>query len=57
MILDAAVGGTMMVVDAEQETRIVDALTFTNYQAQHDRKTVQQKKGMFDLNTADALLA
>jgi len=57
MILDTAAGGTMMAVDVEQATRIIDALASTDYQAQHDRQTVQQKKGMFELNTANALLA
>jgi len=33
MILDAAVGGTMMVVDAEQATIIIEALASTDYQA------------------------
>jgi len=56
MILDATVGGTMMDVDVEQATRIIDTLASTNYQAQHDRQVVQ-KKGMFDLSTSDALLA
>jgi len=55
MVLDAAAGGTMMDVDVEQATRIIDALTSTDYQAQHDRQVVQ-KKGMFDLSTSDALL-
>jgi len=56
MILDAAMGGTVM-VDIEQATRIIGALASTDYQAQHDRQTVQQKKGMLDLNTTNALLA
>jgi len=33
MILDAAVVGTMMTVDAKQATRIIDALASTDYQA------------------------
>jgi len=37
MILDAATGGTMMVVDVEQPTRIIDALASTDYQARHDK--------------------
>ena len=57
MIPDTTVGGTMMAVDAEQATRIIDVLASTDYQAQHDRQTVQQKKGVFDLNTTDSLLA
>jgi len=56
IILDAAVGGTMMSVDAEQATRIIDALASTDYQAQHDRYIVQ-KKGVLDLSTSDAILA
>jgi len=43
MILDAAAEGTMMSVDVEQATRIIDALASTDYQAQHDRYTVQKK--------------
>jgi len=33
MILDVVAGGTMMTVDIEQATRIIDALTSTYYQA------------------------
>jgi len=44
MILDAAIGGTMMNVDTEQEKRITDALSSTNYHVQHDR-TNGQKDG------------
>jgi len=40
MILDAAAGGTIMVVDVEQVTRIIDALASTDYQTQHDRQNV-----------------
>ena len=40
MILDAAAEGTMMDVDVEQATRIIDALASTDYQAQHDRQVV-----------------
>jgi len=57
MISDAAAGGTMMAVDVEQATKIIDALAYADYQAQHDRQTMQQKKGMLDLNTTDVLLA
>jgi len=57
MILDVAAGSTMMEVDVEEATRIIDALASTYYQAQHDRQTVPQKKGMLELNTTDALLA
>ncbi|KAF1866279.1 hypothetical protein Lal_00024283 [Lupinus albus] len=55
MILDAAAGGTMMAVDAEQATRIITALLSTDRQAQHNRGSVQ-KRGMLDLNTSDAIL-
>jgi len=48
MILESAVGGTMMAMDVEQGTRIIDTLASTNYQVQHDRQTVQ-KKGVLDL--------
>jgi len=43
MLLDDAAGGTMMVVDVEQATRIIDALATTNYQAQHDRQCIQKR--------------
>jgi len=33
MILDAVAGGTMMTVDVEQATRIINVLASTNYQA------------------------
>ncbi|XP_052734103.1 uncharacterized protein LOC128196651 [Vigna angularis] len=56
MILDAAAGGTMMSVDAEQATRIIEALASTHHQAQHNRQTVQ-RKGILDLSTTDAILA
>jgi len=56
MILHAAAEGTMMVVDVEQANRIIDALTSTDYQAQNDRHNFQ-KKGVFELNTNDAILA
>jgi len=46
----------MMSVDAEQATRIIDALASTDYQAQHDKYTVQ-KKGVLDLSTSNAILA
>jgi len=55
MILDAAVGGTMMIVDAKQATRIIDVLAAIDYQAQHDRHTVQKKR-VLDLNTSYAIL-
>jgi len=56
MILDAAAGGTMMAVDVEQAKQIIDALASTDYQAQYDRQSVQ-KKGVFELNTTEAILA
>ena len=56
MISDAAAGGTMMSMDVEQAKRIIDALASTNYQAQYDRQSVQ-KKGVFELNITDAILA
>jgi len=56
MILDAAAGGTMMAVDVERATRIIDALATTDYQTQYDRQSVQ-KKEVFELNTTDAILA
>jgi len=40
MLLDATVGGKMMVVSLEQGTKIIDALASTNYQSQHDRQAV-----------------
>jgi len=36
ILLDAATGGTMMTLDVEQATIIIDALTSTDYKAQHD---------------------
>jgi len=33
MLLDVVAGDTMMVVDVEQATQIIDALASTNYQA------------------------
>jgi len=44
-----------MVVDEEQARRIIDALSTTDYQAQHDNG--HQKRGLLELNTAGALLA
>jgi len=55
MILDAATGGTMMAVDVEHATRIIDVLASTDYQAQYERQSVQ-KKGAFELNNTDAIL-
>ncbi|XP_019450616.1 PREDICTED: uncharacterized protein LOC109352889 [Lupinus angustifolius] len=56
MLLDVAAGGTMMVMDAEQATRIITALSATYWQTQHNRRTLQ-KRGVLDLNTSDAILA
>ena len=56
MILDTAVGGTMMAVDVQRATPIIDALASTDYQAQYDWQGVQ-KKGVFELNNIDAILA
>jgi len=56
MILDTTAGGTMMIVDVEQATRIIEALASTDHQAQHNRQTIQ-RKGVLDLSTTDATLA
>ena len=40
MLLDAAADDIMMVVDVRQVTRIIDALTSTDYQAQHDKQDI-----------------
>ena len=37
MLLDAATGDTMMTLDVEQATRIIDALASTDFQAPHTR--------------------
>jgi len=55
MLLDAAAHCTMMSLNVEQASRIIDALTSTDYHAQHDRQGTQ-KKGLLEL-TSDALLA
>jgi len=47
---------TMMVINVEQATRIIDALTSTDYQAQQDKQGIQ-KKGLLELNILDDLLA
>jgi len=41
--VDIAGGGTMMVVNVEQTTKIIDALTSTNYQVQNDKKVFRRK--------------
>jgi len=56
MLLDVAAGGTMIVVDADQAIRIIDALATIDYQAQHDKQG-HQKRGILELNIAYALLA
>ena len=43
MLLDAAVGGTMMTLDVEQATIIIDALASTDYKAQHDGQDLHNK--------------
>jgi len=52
MLIDVAVGGTMMAFDVEQATIIIDALASTDYKAQHDRQGLQNKGSL-----EDALLA
>jgi len=55
MLLDAATSGTMMVLDVEQVTRIIDALASIDYQAQHDRQGIQNK-GLFALLAQNKIL-
>jgi len=43
MLLDAAAGGTMMTLDVEQATIIIDALASTDYKTQHDEEGLQNK--------------
>jgi len=43
MILDATFGGTLMVVDAKQATKMINALASTDYQLQHDRQASKKK--------------
>jgi len=38
MILNSSIKGTLMVMDSEQATRIIDVLALIDYQVQHDRK-------------------
>ena len=52
MLLDVAACGTMMALDVEQVTRIIDALASTDYKDQHDKQGTQ-KEGLLE----DALLA
>jgi len=44
----------MLTVDAKQATRIIYALTSTDYQVQHENY-VGLKKGVLELNTIDVL--
>jgi len=55
MFLDVAACGTIMVVDVEQATNIIDALSSTHYQAYNDVQ-IKQKKGMLNLNTSYMIL-
>ena len=48
MILDAVASGTIMFVDVEQATRIIDAFASTDHQSQHNRQSIQ-KRGVLDL--------
>ncbi len=52
MLLDAAAGGTMMTLDAEQATRIINGLASTDSQDQYDGRSTR-KKGWIE----DTLLA
>jgi len=56
MIMDATARGTMMVVNVEQATKLIEALVSMNYQAQHDRQIIHTKK-VLELNTSNAILA
>jgi len=40
MLLNAATSDTMMALDVEQETRIIDAVASTDYQAPRDRQGI-----------------
>ena len=40
MLLDTSAGGTMMIIDMEQVTKIIDALASTYYQAQHYKQGI-----------------
>jgi len=52
MLLDAVAGGTMMALDVEQATIIIDVLASTDYKVQHDGQDLHNK-GLLE----DALLA
>jgi hypothetical protein len=56
MILDAAAGESMMLIDADGAYRIINSFVTTDRQVLHDRRSTQ-RKGMLDLNTTDAILA
>jgi len=55
MLLDDAASGTMMALNVEQATRIIDALASNDHQAQHDRQGIPKKR-LLELNTSNALL-
>jgi len=56
MHLDAAVGGTMMAMDAGKAEKIIEAMTSTYYQSQNDSKN-DPKKGIMDHNISKKHLA
>jgi len=43
MILYATASGTMMSIDVEQAIRTIDAFVSNNYQARHNKQSVQKK--------------
>jgi len=55
-LLNVAAGGTMMAIDVEKATKIIEAMTSIDYQAQNDSKN-EPKKGMMDHNILNKLLA
>jgi len=56
MLLDAAADGTMMAIDTEKATKIIEVMTSTDYQAQNDNKN-EPKKGTMDPNILNTLVA
>jgi len=48
MLLDTAACGTMVGIDMNQATRIIDALATIDYQAQNDRQG-SQKRGLLEI--------
>nr|KYP49207.1 hypothetical protein KK1_029046 [Cajanus cajan] len=44
MLLDASVGGSMMMKDSEEAIIIIDALAANDYQAHHDRSQPTKKE-------------